>query len=267
MDVLEIKLATMDEFVDVFVIAESPLTFSGLPKPMNYLDNKERFAPWADKIRYIQVDDIPTDDRVTMPYQPMEESDSGHWDREHFQREALGRGLDGMEDDDTVIISDMDEILSPGGFFQCGLMSDELQRPVLTLSEFWLNWRWRHAIPVVTRVARGGFVRTYGVQNTARLDWRASVIGDIDTGLGWHFSYLGGVDGVRTKLAAAAHHELNRPEFNNEKWIEQCMETGADLFGRPQCQSYYTPMSELPEYVQKNQQRFAHLLGPEIPCL
>ena len=55
LDVLEIRLAELDPVVDVFIIAEAAKTHSGEHKPLYFQENRERFAPWLDKIRHIVV--------------------------------------------------------------------------------------------------------------------------------------------------------------------------------------------------------------------
>ena len=49
---------------------------------------------------------------------------------------------------------------------------------------------------------------------------------------GWHFSYLGGVERIREKIAAFSHQEFNKPPFNTPDWIREQLIQGADLFGR-----------------------------------
>ena len=52
LDLLEIRLKTMDKFVDYFVIVEANKTFSGAPKESIFLKNQKRFEKWKSKIRY-----------------------------------------------------------------------------------------------------------------------------------------------------------------------------------------------------------------------
>jgi len=78
-DLLEIRLHELAQVVDRFVIAESPVTFTGRPKPLHFLDNRARFAAFADKIIHIVVDDQPVTDSA--------------WEREWHQRNALERGI------------------------------------------------------------------------------------------------------------------------------------------------------------------------------
>jgi beta-1,4-mannosyl-glycoprotein beta-1,4-N-acetylglucosaminyltransferase len=55
LDLLEFRLKLLSDHVDQFVIAESNITHSGQPKPFHFEENKTRFAPWLDKIIYLQV--------------------------------------------------------------------------------------------------------------------------------------------------------------------------------------------------------------------
>jgi len=78
-------------------------------------------------------------------------------------------------------------------------------------------------------------------------------------GAGWHFSHFGGVEGVLAKLSAAAHRQFDAKPFNDPIHIEQCIESGNDLLGRPERQQEKAPKRLLPPYVLKNWERFEHL--------
>ena len=45
----------LNDYVDKFVITEGDVTFSGLPKESHFLNNKDRFAKWEDKIILNQI--------------------------------------------------------------------------------------------------------------------------------------------------------------------------------------------------------------------
>ena len=53
LDLLEIRLEEIYPVVDRFVLCEAPMTFSGKPKELVFQNNKERFAPYLDKIEHI----------------------------------------------------------------------------------------------------------------------------------------------------------------------------------------------------------------------
>ena len=53
MDILELRLNTLNHVVEKFVVVESNKTHSGKPKELNFVLNKERFQSFLPKIIYI----------------------------------------------------------------------------------------------------------------------------------------------------------------------------------------------------------------------
>ena len=103
--VLEIRLNTLYEKVDKFVIAEATRDHAGIKKKLNFNINK--FNKFKNKIEYIIIDDLPSD-----VY-----SNKKNWHKNHirdqFQRNALVRGYKNCEPNDLIMISDIDEIPNP----------------------------------------------------------------------------------------------------------------------------------------------------------
>lgn len=268
LDVLEIRLAELDPVVDVHVIAESTLTYSGEPKPLHFLDNAERFAPWRDKIRYVAVTDSPVGgvDPDPRRVNPLTACASGRWRRENHQRDALSRALDGLKRDDLVLLSDVDEIpradVVVDAHDRVPRRSDRLIRPALDLHMYHLNWRWLVPVTVICRFMRGGLLLDSSPERVRQLVATHDPLPARD--LGWHFSYLGGIEAIRYKLRSAAHHEVDVPPYNTTEHIEHCIRTGADLFGRDR-PMVSVPLTRLPDHVRLNARRFRHLLGPELP--
>lgn len=54
---LELRLNTLNEVIDKFVIVESTHSFTGIPKPLNF--NIEKFPEFKDKIIYVVYDSLP----------------------------------------------------------------------------------------------------------------------------------------------------------------------------------------------------------------
>ena len=100
-DVLRLRLNTLSGVVHRFVLAEATKTHSNLPKTLHFeaVKSDPRFSPFVPQIEHVVVGDLPDSD------------DS--WQLEHFQRNALVRGLAEADDDDIVVVSDCDEIPSP----------------------------------------------------------------------------------------------------------------------------------------------------------
>ena len=94
---LDLRLHTLDKFIDYFVIVEGNKTWQNNHKKFKFDINM--FSKFKKKIIYIQVDDLPDGQN---PYL-----------RENHQRNCILRGLGKASEDDIVIISDLDEIPNP----------------------------------------------------------------------------------------------------------------------------------------------------------
>ena len=219
LDLLELRLNMLGDFVDVFVLVEADKTFTGRSKPLFFEENEEKFRNFLSRIKHVIVCDMPDSDNA--------------WDLEYHQRDCIARGLVGTENDDLAIISDIDEI--PSLFVLRDLTRESAiawhlrQGPLCCEQEnhyYFVNCRdtgntWRGS--VITRIN--------GMQTPQTLRNMREDLPGISNG-GWHFSYLGGVERIREKLDAFAETPVNIPRFNNPEHIRNCMESGQDLFGR-----------------------------------
>jgi beta-1,4-mannosyl-glycoprotein beta-1,4-N-acetylglucosaminyltransferase len=98
LDVLELRLTLLDEWVDSFVLVEAEVNHAGGPKELFFQNNRERFAKWNHKIKHVIV---------TAEEAPKDENP---WAREKYQRECIKRGLGDVPHNAIVMISDVDEI-------------------------------------------------------------------------------------------------------------------------------------------------------------
>jgi glycosyl transferase family 17 len=196
LDLLEARFIELDSAVYRHVLIEAPLTFQGSHKPLFYAENKERFAPWQDKIIHV-IAELPEGNIRSHGLHPA-------WDREHTSREAIWRGLDGFHDDDIFLLSDVDEIPRPE-------ITEKAPGHVLAM---------RNHLTAVNLIEPGwhrGTMATLGkpTETMQSLRERRSspdtpVLQDpfgwvIDAG--WHFSWMGGPDVMRAKAHAFAHWE------------------------------------------------------------
>ena len=109
---LELRLNSLDKFVKKFVITEATYTHNGSKKELRFDINK--FKKFKDKIIYIVVDEQPSNilkilenDTKT---QRGEKLILNGMARDYFQRESLSKGLEKIQDDDLILVSDLDEI-------------------------------------------------------------------------------------------------------------------------------------------------------------
>ena len=94
---LDLRLNTLNNYVDYFVIVEGNKTWQNNLKKLRFDINK--FQKFKKKIIYVAVEDMP----------------DGHdpYLRENFQRNSIMRGLSQSSENDLILISDLDEIPDP----------------------------------------------------------------------------------------------------------------------------------------------------------
>ena len=110
--VVDVRLNTLDEFVDYFVIVESKFTHKGDRRELRF--NHKKFEKFKDKIIYVIDDQIYSKtERVNPEDNEGEKSRKYIFNaayRENGQRNLIIKGLSGAKNEDLILISDVDEI-------------------------------------------------------------------------------------------------------------------------------------------------------------
>ena len=110
--VLDVRLNTLNEFVDYFVIVESIYTHKGDPRELKF--NHKKFEKFKDKIIYIVDEETyPQTDEINTEDSEDEKSRKAIFNvayRENGQRNLITRGLKKANDEDIIMVSDVDEI-------------------------------------------------------------------------------------------------------------------------------------------------------------
>ena len=240
LDLLEIRLETLDKVVDKFVLAESNYTHTGKPKPLYYKINKARFAKFNDKIIHVISPDPDDPERATRDV-------AYGWLCENRQRNATIRAIETiLKDSDTLIISDLDEIPKPEA-----IIAASRWRGAIRLKQkqycYFLNYRcctspfWNNGTVVLS-------YKTFKDESTynkipplealileenreptatkVRFARNSSMVRDG----GWHFSYIGGLEKISHKINSIVEGYLSFSD--NEAFIRECIERGNDLYGR-----------------------------------
>ena len=110
--VLNVRLNTLDKFVDYFVIVESKFTHNGTQRDLKF--DYKKFEKFKNKIIYLVYDEQPKEIEIIND-NDLEDIKSakyifnaGH--RENGQRNYIQKGLIDADADDIILISDVDEI-------------------------------------------------------------------------------------------------------------------------------------------------------------
>jgi beta-1,4-mannosyl-glycoprotein beta-1,4-N-acetylglucosaminyltransferase len=200
LDILTMRLTELYDAVDRFVLVEATRDHQDHPKPLWYDNNKERFAPWADKIVHVIVRDGEM---------PSLAQDDHPWAREYAQREYIVRGVGDLGPDDIILQSDVDEIpralqarnVRPGR----GMVVFEQRLHCFAVD--WLHPMWWYGTVAATvgALQRLPVGRRFVWQRDARI--RAECPPHLRDA-GWHFSWLGGKDAALAKLGSFCHPEI-----------------------------------------------------------
>ena len=245
LDILEIRLNTLSEVVDKFILCEATVTHTNQPKPLFYAKNKARFKKFEDKIIHVVVDDSPD---VNVP-----------WIIINHQMSVVTRGLKkcNPKPNDTILISCVDEIPKPERIAEWKdkpekhkVFMQELSYYYLNCIDYTIEGKWDG-----TRMFLYKDLQTYQSPYIARFTKPDVLIPDG----GWHFSYVGDVKKIQYKLTATAHQEYNNDKFNTPEHIKKAISEGKDFldFGR---KFRIADLSEMPKYVQENKKKFKNIL-------
>jgi len=231
-DLLRLRMACLEGVVDGFVAVEAHQTHAGKPKPL-YLSGEGPADLRGHPKLSVHAVDLPVG--------------FSDWERDQHQREAIGDALRalGAAPDDVVLVSDVDEIPTVDAVRRArDALARATARTLLIFEQrlfyFRLNYElvWSRKMPWLgTAAARFGHARSInGLRTTGRntrgrhargFDRDARVFRVPDGG--WHFSYLGGDEFLRQKLAAHEEHSAKRRQARS---VSELIDGRLSLFPR-----------------------------------
>jgi beta-1,4-mannosyl-glycoprotein beta-1,4-N-acetylglucosaminyltransferase len=262
-DLLELKLETLWNVVDCFIISESPKTHSGKDKLLNLIRNQSRFGKYWSKLKIYGILDTP-DNFDNLQEDPNRDElynlvirkvnsqkhrhcNLPHYGRDCFEKESLIRWIKTPKPNDIILLSDLDEIARP-------------EKVKEVLDNFDPNQIYfLHHIPYYYYMnirkeedSFGTIVLSY--ENFLKQSFsamREEKQGIQIQNAGWHFTYMGD---VRTKLESFSHQEFNTETIKNRKFD---LNSGKDIFGYP-ARFWKVPIiyETHPKYLVDNLEKF-----------
>jgi beta-1,4-mannosyl-glycoprotein beta-1,4-N-acetylglucosaminyltransferase len=277
--VLDVRLNTLNDFVDYFVIVESKFTHKGEKRDLKF--NHEKFNKFKDKIIYLIYDEVPTKIEIVKP-----EDDEGKKYgkyilnaayRENGQRNFIQEGLLNAKSNDIILISDVDEIpnLSEINF-------NKVSQKIFLFEQNMFYYKFNLYIPNLRWTGTKGckkkdLVNPQWLRNikdrkysafrldTFFSDKKYSSVKIIEDG-GWHFSNIKTAKEIEHKLKSYLHHlefDLNPLTTNQIEEIIKNKQAIYDLKVDKRINKIGTgaklekfEFSKLPIYIQKNKNNF-----------
>jgi len=260
LDVLALRLRVLADVVDQHFVVQAMETHSGLPKPLYFNPDDERWRPWRDKLV-----------NIVLPTLGLPPTNENRWTREHYPREIIPTVLDlwHRHDDDLVLMSDVDEIPVP---ILLEAYADQVREEQwvgfrAACYYYYLNLRVPRPHKCIA-FATAGYVRQMGGQYFRDRAHRPA-IGPVEGG--WHFSWLGGVEAMITKLSSFAHSEFDTDKVKDPAHLARCINETRSFFptvnGRRtehSGQFFQVPLRELPLEVFLYPERYHQHLLPEL---
>ncbi len=217
--VLDVRLNTLDKYVDYFVIVESSFTHKGDNR--NLMFNHNKFEKFKNKIIYLVYDKQPKGIEV------VNENDSeGEKSRKYIlnaalrengQRNFIQNGLNKAEDNDIILISDVDEIpnLSEVNF-------NNISEKIIMFHQDMFYYKFDLKIPNLlwtgTKACRKKYLLSpqwlRNIKDRKYFPFRIDILFSekkyssikfISNG-GWHFSYIKTAEEIEHKLKSYLHH-------------------------------------------------------------
>lgn len=240
LDLLEIRLNELNDVVDYFVIIEGEHTWQNNPKPSYYLNNKDRFKKFANKIIHKIV--------------PSDNFNSNAWHNEEYSWNNIACALEEYAtDDDLIMISALDELPSLQSIIDVIKNYNQPCSVQMDLFYYYLNTKFKFS----ERKWAGTYISKYSELDKTNIykyivysRWSVPSVGN-----GWHFSFLGNHTSIFEKVHSYSHSEFNH--FSEEHYKTQ-IESMLDPFGRNNEVNYIgdIQINDLPIYVQNNLEKF-----------
>jgi len=267
-ELLEFRINLLKDHVDHFVISESNMTHTAIPRQYQLKNLIRELGLPAEKITVVEVQ-MASDLDLKLEVQdfdaqfPEDRADIESIKavaRDRIQRNALQKVLYQFDDDDWILMSDCDEIINPAhiGFALNMARSHPdcvVKLPLINLyGRADLRPYARAGWPFVWRTAMSICKKSIIGQTTphrirCKYHVPASIItptvdGEVFDEFGWHFSWMGGDARIQIKSASYAHAPNKGHQLHKSNGFK--FEEGKSLAWEPESILKKFPVDQLP---------------------
>lgn len=201
-ELLELRYEILKDVVDGFIITDANRTFKGDPKPFTCVETLRELGIPEDKVQVLHVE-LPSKEEILNP-----------WMREYAQRDALAVGMRMTPPDSVFFFSDVDEIPRPDSLLEAVELAKQSPERCVRLSM--PMFYGRADLRVVNPDGKPDEAPNNWICGTVvlhehleqslsqiRMNVNDIVVGDCDAG--WHFSWMGDAERLKTKVQSFSH--------------------------------------------------------------
>ena len=276
---LDLRLNSLNKYVKKFIITEATYTHNGNKKKLNFDINK--YQKFKDKIIYLVVEQQPKNilklNEKDTKEKKAEKLILNGMARDYFQRESLMKGLNGVEDNDLILISDLDEIPNLNNFdatkVKDNILLFEQKMYYYKFNLFYKDYTWFGT----KGTKKKNFISPQWLRNIKSKKypiWRLDVCFSkkkysnlifIKNG-GWHFTCIRTPEELEKKLLNFAHHYEFEESGLKVKDLKRLIDEKRVMYDHNIDQKGYkwsgksilqrVSNDTLPEYISKNLSKF-----------
>ena len=216
LDLLELRLELLNNYVDYFVIAEATRTFSNQEKPLYLYENRQRYEKWKDKIVYVQIDKFP--------------NSNNPWDFETNLRNSLYTGIEKAQPHDGILLSDVDEIPHPNLIAQMCIYKYAFL--LQDMFYYYFNCLQKTDWPGTQFFRKEDMIHSMQHMREQRIYLDGKHTNSARIKGGWHFSYMGDNENIIKKITSGCHPEIDKPKYITEEHLNTVKNNAQDIFNR-----------------------------------
>lgn len=274
---LELRLNSLYDYVDQFVIVENLYMHSGKKKNQNF--DIKKYKKFENKIKYILVDKLPEDLFDINKFSGSEKTNKiidNTLKIEHNQRNKILEGLDNADKNDLILVSDVDEIPKLEG------IKKKINKKIICFNQKLYCYKFNLSYPNTRWVGTKGTLYKNLISPQWLRDikdrryalWRLDIIFNkmkyhnikfIEDG-GWHFTNLRKPKELELKLKNFGHHaeykESGKSLIDLEKMIREnraVYDYSSDMKKdkwKGEKKLLATDISELPSFIKDNSDKY-----------
>ena len=277
--ILDLRLNTLNKFIDYFVIVESIYNHKGEKRKLKF--NIKKFKKFNNKIIYLIHNQVPNEIKKIKKNDSENEINTKYIFnaifRENSQRNYILKGLSKAKDDDIILISDVDEIpnLKKINF-------KKLKNKLIFFNQEMFYYKFNLKLPnynwIGTKSCKKKYLKNpqwlrnikdrkypFYRLDTFFSDKKFSNVEIVENG-GWHFTNIKTAEQIRYKLKSYLHHrefEVNPVTKNQiEKLIKNRiaiydlrLDKRSQKIGQGSKLQKYN-LKKLPEYIIDNKKKY-----------